>query len=67
MEALYNLTNLNYLDLNIGVNKCGPRGGEDLSLLIEKLKLLTFLRVNFYENYIQDAGLMEVTKSIKNL
>jgi hypothetical protein len=66
VNSIHKIKHLEELDLNIGINKCGPRGNlinynifpgaEDLKHLLIRHNDLKVLRFNFLENYVGDLG-----------
>ena len=67
VNGLSHLTNLEEFSFKCGVNRVGPGGAEITRDLIYKLKKLKKISLNFYENYVGDEGLIELTRSIAAL
>jgi hypothetical protein len=58
VNGLSHLTDLEEFSFKCGVNRVGPGGADITRDLIYKLKKLTKLSLNFYENYVGDEGLI---------
>jgi hypothetical protein len=50
-----------------GINRVGANGAEITRDLLYKLPNLVSLHLNFYENYVGDEGLVELTKGVVSL
>lgn len=67
VNGLSKLGQLKELTFRCGVNRVGANGAEITRDLLFKLPNLTFLSLNFYENYVGDDGLIEISKGIVSL
>lgn len=67
VNGLGYLESLKELSFRCGVNRVGVNGAEITRDLLYKLKNLVSLDINFYENYIGDEGIVELTKGIASL
>ena len=54
INGISHLANLEELSLKCGINRVGSGGAEITKDLINKLKHLKKLSLNFYENYVGD-------------
>jgi len=67
VNGLGQLGQLKELSFRCGVNRVGSNGAEITRDLLYKLPHLTYLSLNFYENYVGDDGVIELTKGIASL
>lgn len=67
VNGLTHLSQLKELNFRCGVNRVGPNGAEITRDLLYKLPSLKTLSLNFYENYIGDEGVVELTKGVASL
>jgi hypothetical protein len=67
VNGLSKLDQLRELTFRCGINRVGANGAEITRDLLYKLPKLTFLSINFYENYVGDDGLIELSKGIASL
>lgn len=67
VKGLSHLVQLKELTFRCGINRVGANGAEITRNLLYKLKNLEVLNLNFYENYIGDEGIVELTKAVISL
>jgi hypothetical protein len=67
INGMSRLTDLEEFNFRCGVNRVGAGGAEITKDLLLKLKKLTKLSLNFYENYVGDEGVIELTKAVAGL
>jgi hypothetical protein len=67
VNGLAHLGQLKELTFRCGVNRVGANGAEITRDLLYKLPNLVALSLNFYENYIGDEGVVELTKGVTSL
>lgn len=67
INGLGHLGQLKELTFRCGINRVGGNGAQITRDLLYKLPLLTHLNLNFYENYVGDDGIIELTKGVASL
>ena len=67
VNGLTHLPQLKELVFRCGVNRVGGNGAEITRDLLYKLPNLVTLNLNFYENYVGDEGVVELTKGVASL
>lgn len=64
VNGITHLTDLEEFSFKCGINRVGQGGAEITRDLIYNLKKLKKVSLNFYENYVGDEGIIQLTKSI---
>ncbi len=67
INGLSSLVDLEEFSLRCGINRVGANGAEVTRDLVRKMKNLKRVSLNFYENYVGDEGLIDLTRAVTEL